>query len=168
MRFIDLIAAVCFLRQYQKEPKTSYAGKSYIECDIEDYRVAHQVMSQILPSTLGELPASAKRVYEETEKLIESRALHLDVPSSEIRITQRELREHSGLGHELIKKNLRLLAEWEYVRVRGAVRGSSKRYGLGPRVESKLVSLLPTASEMEERIEGALEGWKKTGSGAEP
>jgi len=153
-RFIDLVAAVCFLRQYQKEAKNEgKAAGSYIECDIEDYRIAYQVMSQILPSTLGELPASAQRVYEELKALVESRALNLDVPSNEVWITQREIREHSKLGHELVKKNLRLLTEWEHVKVKGSVRGASKRYGLGPRVEPALMRLLPDAREIEKRIE---------------
>ena len=162
-RFIDLIAAVCFLRQFQKETKTppgsSDTGSgAYIECDIEDYRIAHEIMSTILPSTLGELPASAERVLDEVRSLIESRSLRLDIAPDEIWVTQRELRESSGLGHELVKKNLRLLAEWEYVKVRASSRGASKRYGLGLSLEPTLISLLPAASEIESRMEGVEEG----------
>lgn len=168
-RFIDLIAAVCFLRQFRKEPKSSPGsastdsvgsagvGNTYIECDIEDYRIAHHLMSAILPSTLGKLPAGAERVLDEVRSLIESRSLRFDIPTGEIWITQRELREHSGFGHELVKKNLRLLAEWEYVKVRGNLRGASKLYGLGLGLEPTLISLLPTTSEMERRIGGTRE-----------
>ena len=94
---------------------------------------------------------------DEVRSLIESRSLRFDIPPGEIWITQRELREHSGFGHELVKKNLRLLAEWEYVKVRGNLRGASKLYGLGLGLEPTLISLLPTTSEMERRIGGTKE-----------
>ncbi|VDA99413.1 hypothetical protein S1OALGB6SA_481, partial [Olavius algarvensis spirochete endosymbiont] len=64
-------------------------GNTYIECDIEDYRIAHHLMSAILPSTLGKLPAGAERVLDEVRSLIESRSLRFDIP-----------REKSGLHRE--------------------------------------------------------------------
>jgi len=73
-RFIDLIAAVCFLRQYQKERKRSRETSSgeemeYIECDLTDYQVAYRIMvGGVLSSTFAELPRSLVRLYEELRR----------------------------------------------------------------------------------------------------
>lgn len=147
-RFIDLIAAVCFLRQHQKPP----AAAPHIECDMEDYRVAYKIMSAILPSTLGTLPSSALRVYEPLKALIETRSSKLNIKEDKLWITQRELREYSGLGHDQIKKNLRTLAEWEYVRVRGSSRGMRLRYGLSSRLISHSSEALPSPQVILERL----------------
>jgi hypothetical protein len=52
---MDLIACVCFLRQFQKEAQEE-GGLAYIACDLEDYRVAHDLMQAILPFYFDELP----------------------------------------------------------------------------------------------------------------
>jgi len=53
---VDLIDAVCFLRQYQKVIKRS-VGMDYIEYDLEDYCVAHRIIVLgVLSSTMFELP----------------------------------------------------------------------------------------------------------------
>jgi hypothetical protein len=43
-RFGDLIAVVCFLRQYQKEVKER-DGVLYIECDLKDYEIAREAFN---------------------------------------------------------------------------------------------------------------------------
>ena len=109
-------------------------------------------MSAILPSTLGELPSSAARLFEEAKGLIESKARELDVPPSEVWITQRNLREHTGLGHELVKKNLRILVDWEYLRTRGSARGVTKRYGLNSAMNQGTVERLPSPQIIEKKV----------------
>jgi hypothetical protein len=46
----NLIATACFLRQYQKPIKTTKPSDGsepveYIECDLEDYRIAYKIMT---------------------------------------------------------------------------------------------------------------------------
>jgi hypothetical protein len=55
-RFVDLLAVVCFLRQFQKERK-EHDGVPYIECDLADYRIAYEIMvNSVLPATLADFP----------------------------------------------------------------------------------------------------------------
>ncbi len=62
-RFLDLIASVCFLRQYQKREEREGAV-SFIRCDLEDYRVAYTIMVEgVMSSTVRELPAGAVGLY---------------------------------------------------------------------------------------------------------
>ncbi len=154
-RFIDLIAAVCFLRQYQKQQQLdpSYSlPESFIACDLEDYRIAHELMKAILPSTLGELPSSARMIYQQLKNLINKKAAEMELPFNEVWVTQRELRESSGLGHDLIKKNLRLLSEWEYLKMRGSARGARRYYGLWDMPELSGGNHLPSAEQIMKRM----------------
>ncbi|MCK5196960.1 MAG: hypothetical protein KAR21_01335, partial [Spirochaetales bacterium] len=63
-RFIDLISAVCFLRQFQKGEERTTEGVTYIKCDLSDYRTAYGIMIHILPATLTNFPKSAGQLYE--------------------------------------------------------------------------------------------------------
>jgi hypothetical protein len=62
-RFMDLIACVCFLGSFRRKPGEE-AGLAYIACDLEDYRVAHDLMQAILPSTLTNFPKASMGLYE--------------------------------------------------------------------------------------------------------
>ena len=156
-RFIDLIAAVCFLRQYQKQPSAARESE-YILCDIADYRIAYDLMNAILPSTLSELPSSALRVYQALKGLIETRSTQFNIPAADMWVTQRELRERSGLSHDLVKKNLRRLVEWEYVKARGSRQGMSYRYALSEQIECPAGSLLPSPRSIEKRLSSGAGG----------
>ena len=71
-RFMDLIACVCFVRQYQKEEKESNGtcaersrGIEYIECDLADYDVAYEIMTKgVLSTTMREMTRGTIEFYE--------------------------------------------------------------------------------------------------------
>jgi energy-coupling factor transporter ATP-binding protein EcfA2 len=116
-RFLDLIDAVCFLRQYQK--RTERDGDfSYIRCDVEDYRTAYRIMVEgVLTSTLRELPSGALSLYEAVRRWVRKEAAKTNLPPRELRFTQRQVREATGLGHTWVQGNLRVLADYEYLDV---------------------------------------------------
>ena len=149
-RFVDLIACVCFLRQYQKEEKNDQ-GKHYIECDLEDYKVAYRIMKTLLSSTMTTVPRSAVLLFDELKAIIKAKAEKDGLFITDIWVTQREIREVSGLSHDLVKKNIRILCEYEFVKVKGSSRGMTKRYGLAS--DSDLVlyddSVIPPPEKLE-------------------
>ena len=141
-RFMDLIAAVCFLRQYQKTEQQTAAGLTYLECDYEDYRIATQIMKSILPLTLTSFPKSALTLYEDLRKLLKAKAQRENLDILEVSATQRELREGSGLSQMFVKRNIRLLCEYEYIRESGTSRnGLAKSYKLLKDVPIQLVDI---------------------------
>lgn len=167
-RFIDLISAVCFLRQFQKEEKQTKEGVVFIECDLTDYRTAYGIMMEILPSTLTNFPKSAGKVYEKARKIIREKAEEEGLKAVEVRISQRELREKTGLSHDVVKRNMRILVEYEYVRSSRGVRGARRSYSLVSDEELKLmdVSCIPAPEEMEMKLQGLkTESGAKRGSG---
>jgi hypothetical protein len=114
-RFLDLIACVCYLRQYQKTDRTDH-GMSYIECDLADYEIAYRIMVEgVMNSTVRELPKGAVVVYQEIRDWVHEEAKRQGLKMQEVSFTQRQVRESTGLGHTWVKANLRQLVDYEYV-----------------------------------------------------
>jgi hypothetical protein len=116
-RFLDLIACVCFLRQYQK-PTRQEGPAAYIECDLEDYSIAYRIMVEgVMSATIRELPKGAVVVYEEIREWVKAEAARQGLKMPEVSFTQRQVREATGLGHTWVKNNLRQLVDFEYITV---------------------------------------------------
>lgn len=160
-RFLDLIASVCFLRQYQKEEKRTESvsgapGLSYIECDLEDYRIAHRIMvSGVLSSTMLDLPRGAQELYDSLRVLARKRAEEEGLRIGEVHFSQREIREATGYGQSWVREHLRRLVEYEYVAIaRGFGRGERAQYRV-PSDEPMAaldMSMIPTPEAMAARV----------------
>jgi 8-oxo-dGTP pyrophosphatase MutT (NUDIX family) len=90
----------------------------------------------------------------------------------EVQIGQRELREKTGLSHDVIKRNLKILVEYEFLKASGfSGRGSKKLYSLVEDAPLNLVdtSVIPSPEEMEAETPKAPK-WGKPGSvsGSDP
>ncbi|MDR1107519.1 MAG: DUF1048 domain-containing protein [Spirochaetaceae bacterium] len=151
-RFMDLIACVCFLRQYQKKEEYE-AGLPFIRCDIEDYRIAYTLMVKgILPSTMRDLPQGTHMLYDDILAWLRKEAAVKGKPVTEISFTQREVRENTGLGHTWVKANMKKLVEYEYLETRGGGERRKTRYRLKADEDIRAVNLsvipAPEAVEM--------------------
>jgi DNA primase catalytic core len=174
-RFIDLMAVICFLRQYQKVIKTDGSGTrpvEYIECDDTDYIIAREfVSSGMLSSTLDDLPKSVKRFYEELRSLLKGKSEEAGLKPTEAEIQQREIRKRiDWLGSESIKKHLRMLTRYEYIVLKvGGQRGHRFTYSLAADepIENIDISMIPTIDEIHERMKADKVG-KNTHVSAKP
>jgi len=153
-RFMDLIACVCFLRQYRKEIKES-RGFEYVECDAEDYAVAYEIMvNGVLAATMRELPESTVEFYEMLRGYAEEKSERTKLKAEEISFTQREIRETSGYGQTWVKKQTKILVDYEYlIVVKG---GTSRQKGFYRLVENKPLeelnlSVIPTPEKIREK-----------------
>jgi hypothetical protein len=141
-RFLDLIAAACFLRQYQKECRRDDRGREYIECDLEDYRIAYWIMAAILPSTLSSFPRAAGELYEAFRGYVHARSMADGLQAEDVVVTQRQLREATGLSQMVVKRALRTLCDFEYLSEVGSFqRGARRGYRLMQDEELRLVDL---------------------------
>jgi energy-coupling factor transporter ATP-binding protein EcfA2 len=154
-RFLDLIASVCFLRQYQKQVQR-LGSLAYIACDLIDYAVAYRIMVEaVLSSTLRELPKGAQLLYDEMRKLARTEAKRQDLSIFEVNMTQRQIREVSGFAQTWVRENLRSLVDFEYVLVnRGGQERSKGFYHLKEDGDIKTVdvSMIPSPQEMATRL----------------
>ncbi len=154
-RFLDLIACVAFVRQFQK--KEERAGEvHFIRCDMEDYRVAYRIMVEgVLSSTLRELPAGSQLLYTEIRKLAQAEAVKQGIEATEVSMTQRQIREVTGLAHTWVRQNIRQLVEYEYLTVtRGGGERSKGFYRLKEDAEIGRtdLSMIPTPEAMQRMV----------------
>lgn len=154
-RFIDLIAVVCFLRQFQKESKT-HEGIEYIECDLTDYSEAYTIMvNGVLASTMNELPIQAVTLYDTIREMIHDEAEVQNLSPGELSFTQRDIREYGGFNQMFVKRYIRILAEFEYLAGSGySARGSRKTYRLvsDEPLTALDTGMIPSPQAMEERL----------------
>ena len=127
-RFLDLIDTVCFLRQYQKKEEQQ-DGVRFIRCDVTDYEIAYAIMvNGVLGSTLEELPKGAQLLYEQVRNWVRNEAKQRKLKTHELRFTQRQIREATGLSHTWVQAMLRLLVDYEYVELVHGGGARSKAY----------------------------------------
>ncbi len=160
-RFIDLISSVCFLRQFQKENTTTPDGVIYIECDLDDYKTAYGIMIHILPSTLTNFPKSAGQLYKAVRSIIRKKAKEDNLLPSEVSVSQREIREASEFTQRFIKRYMKVLIDYEYLKSGGmGIRGSRNSYRLYADEDIRLVdlSMIPTPAEMEVKLKNLQSG----------
>ena len=152
-RFMDLIAGVCFLRQFQKE-KHQGDGFTYIKCDLIDYTIAYEIMVKgVLASTMVELPKSAVALYEELRELARKLSKKNKIRVNEVSFTQREVREQTGFGQTWLKINLRILVDYEYVVLtRGGKARSKGLYRLKEDTDIQTMDfkMIPKPQEMQD------------------
>lgn len=154
-RFIDLIAVVCFLRQYQKPVKND--GKTdYIECDLNDYKVAYEIMVKgVLHSSLEEIPQGSRTLYEALRELAGTKAKMKKLGVHEISFTQREIRESTGFSQSWVNRHLRVLIDYEYIiRTSGGFHRTKGFYKLikGDCMERLDLSMIPKPETMKQRF----------------
>jgi hypothetical protein len=154
-RFLDLIACVCYLRQYQKREERA-GSIEFIRCDLADYRVAFRIMTEgVMSSTVRELPTGAVGLYSELRSWVVHEARRQKLKPEELSFTQRQAREITSLGHTWIKQSLRQLVDYDYLSIaRGGSERSRAYYRLREDAEIAGIdlSMIPTPEAMEERL----------------
>jgi energy-coupling factor transporter ATP-binding protein EcfA2 len=114
-QFLNLLAAVCFLRQGEKEVKL-INGVEYIEIDMVDYEITYDLMmgGMIIPSVI-DVPRGAASLYEQIRELCQRESSVKNVLANEVAVTQREIREWTNLNNTYLKRQMRTLLEYEYL-----------------------------------------------------
>jgi len=167
-RFVDLVVSVCFLRQYQKETKTMSDPASgerieYIECDVEDYRVASSILkSGVLDATYSEIPKSLIRFYDDIRDIYRQTANEKAIKISEVEMTQREIRKRiNWISIDIAKRYLRKLMYYEYIALgRGGSRGMRNTYQIitDEPLDKLDTSMIPTPEEIADNLQSGATG----------
>jgi hypothetical protein len=162
-RFLDLIDTVCFLRQYQKQIERE-EGIEFIRCDLDDYALAYRIIvNGVLVSTMEELPKGARLLYEQIREWVRGEAVKKKLKVTELRFTQRQIREATGLGHTWVKAQIKLLCDYEYLDVDGRERQKSYyRLAADGSIAQVDLSMIPTPELMASRAHDRQTG--QTGS----
>jgi DNA primase len=160
-QFLTLMDAACLLRQKRKEIRVisdEATGKEerFIQCDLEDYRVAHALfMEGVFRANAEDIPAATRRLYEVIRAMLRTMSREQGVEMTQVSFIQKDLREYSKLGGEFIKKHLRFLVDYEYLQItRGKLQGTRFSYRL--REDSPLEDMDSNAMSTPEELAEAL------------
>ena len=86
------------------------------------------MVNGVLSSTMEELPKGARLIYEQIRAWVRKEAGRKKINVTELRFTQRQVREATGLGHSWIAEMLRQLVDWEYLEQTGGTGQRSKAW----------------------------------------
>ena len=137
-KYLNLIKAIAFLRQMQKEVKR-FTGSTveYIEVDPDDIALANRLAHEILGHSLDELSRPGNDLLLLLEELAKERlkALLKENPDSKTRATdlsfsRRDIREFSGWSNTRLHVHLKELVDFEYIVIETGRNGMPFRYRL--------------------------------------
>ncbi len=129
-RFLNLIEAVTFLHQHQREVKRTEEDLEYIEATVSDYRIAFELAQAVMGESLTEMKPPQREVLEACRRLQEERGDY----------TRRDVRESTGLPHRRCWELLEDLVDLEYMVKPEGKQGQTCRYRLA---ENALAALKP-------------------------
>ena len=157
-QFLTLIDSVAFVQQFRKTPVVLFDpyGKQEIEgleCGLSDYQTARRLFIEggIL-TNIYDHPSGMVELYEEMRKLAKKKASKGGVKVTEVSFIQADIRELTDLSPESVKRYVRMLLEYEYLKIVGGKQhGTRFSYCLREDENIKgldLESMIPTAEEM--------------------
>jgi len=158
-KYLTLIDAIAFLHQYQR-PVKERGGRPYIEVTLTDIETANRIAGECFGRTLDEMPPQTRRFLELLWKHVKetSEAKHLE--PTQVRFSQRDIREQTRWSQMQVKRHLAKLAELEYLIIHSGGRGQQWRYeviyrGEGQENERFLLGLIDTANLSDDGNRGA-------------
>ena len=113
-RFLNLIAVIAMLHQFQRELKI-HEGIEYIEATKEDYRLAYQLSADILKVTFSPLPKESLDLLNVIYDYVQPRATKEGVSDLEFTFTRKEIREFIHWSEYKTRQCLNQLHQMEYV-----------------------------------------------------
>ena len=146
MRFLNLIEAVTFLHQKQREKKITETGIEYIESTVEDYDIAYDMANDIIGDSLTELMKPERDFLKRIEEMLKEK--------NKDKFTRRQLREYLGLPDHIVRKYITKLVELEYLQIIEGKKGQKYEYKLHEesQVAEKIIKGLTTPEELREKL----------------
>jgi DNA primase len=160
VKYLTLIRAVTLLHQYQRARRaaTGPDGRqvTYIEVTVDDIAVANRLAHEVLGRSLDELPPQTRRLLDLLDGIVADRAAADAIDRELVRLTRRELREHTGWGDTQLKVHLGRLVDLELVVAHRAEKSSGFVYelawdGAGREGGRFLIGLVDPATLTEKR-----------------
>ena len=121
-QYLDLIDVIAFLRQYQKEIKTSKWLAKYIEVEKKDIELASKIFIQVMGWSIDELKPPSRKLLKDVVLLCREKGSLL--------FTRKELREKYKWDNATLHRHLNMLIELDYVQGKTIANGLRHQYEL--------------------------------------
>jgi len=128
-RFLSLIEGIAFLHQHQRQIGTEN-GADYIEANLEDYAMAHDLAHQVFAQAGSDIPKPVADFLTKMDSSMREAAAAANKEVSHFTFSRRDVREAVQLPDYLVKLYMRQVEELEMIEVQRATRGGSFRYRL--------------------------------------
>ena len=136
-KYLTLIDTIALLHQHQREVKQD-GGLRYVEVELTDLEAANRLASEVLGTSLDELPPQTRRLLALLDRHVTDRCEALGMAREDYRFTRREVREALGWSDTQLKVHLARLADLEYLAIHpGVGRGGRYAYELVYRGEGR-------------------------------
>ena len=157
-KYLQLILAVCFLRQMQKKINhETRDGKksSYINVDSVDITIATHLANEILGRSLDELSRPGRDLLMLLDEMVEvlwqkhhKNNQECALFRTDIIFSRRDIREYTGWANTRVHRYMKELTDLEYVLVESGRNGALYRYrlayeGQGKKGEKFMLGLTP-------------------------
>lgn len=132
-KYLSLIEAVAFLRQYQKEVKKMACNGGeleYIEVEPEDIAEANTLITEILGTSADEISGPSRELIRKIREMAEAKAREQEIDITAYRFNRRDIREYTGWSDNQIKAHIKQLEDLQYLLVKQGERGKLYRYEL--------------------------------------
>lgn len=139
-KYLNLIKAIAFLRQMQKEifyENRNGSAVAYVKADPDDIMLANRLAHEIMGHSLDELSRPGSDLLMQLEELAKERLKPLlkESPDSKARTTdfsfsRRDIREFTGWSNTRLHVHLKELVDFEYIVVETGRNGMPFRYRL--------------------------------------
>jgi DNA primase len=166
VKYQNLILAITYLFQHQREQITIEHGGNSLECVIatlDDIAKANEIAGEVLGRSLDELSPPSRRLLALIKEMVDA-ATGTGKKPAEYRFNRRQIREYSGWSDFQVRTHMTELEELEYIFAAAGKRGKEYVYELvytggGEDGRPFLVGLI----DMEQLRKKALEAGIKAG-----
>jgi hypothetical protein len=120
-KYLGLIDAIALLHQHQRPTRKIQMGTGFVEY-IEVVKADIETADMIAREVFGgeELPPQTRVFFMAVKAMVSKLSVAMKVEPSDVKFTQRMIREHTGMSASSVKRHLRTLVELEQIeRLRG-------------------------------------------------
>ncbi len=150
LRFLNLIEAIAFLYQHQREKKEDPVLGLYVEATPEDYRKAYELVRASAGSAYSDVPRVARTVLEGIRSRIEALSSEEGIDPQRYEFTRRMVRGWLRISDDQAKRALRTLVDLEYLYSTARGRGGKLMYRLGDvETEQEIVGKLTRPEKID-------------------
>lgn len=132
VKYQNLILAITYLFQYQRERLSIEHGGKSLECVIatlEDIAKANEIAGEVLGRSLDELSPPSRRLLALIKEMVDA-ATGTGKKPAEYRFNRRQIREYSGWSDFQVRTHMQELEELEYIYAASGKRGKEYVYEL--------------------------------------
>jgi DNA primase catalytic core len=166
VKYQNLILAITYLFQYQREQISIEHGGKSLECviaSLDDIAKANEIAGEVLGRSLDELSPPSRRLLGLIKEMVDA-ATGKEKKPAEYRFNRRQIREYSGWSDFQVRTHMTELEELEYLFAASGKRGKEYVYELvytggGEDGRPFLVGLIDMEQLRKKAEEAGVGGW---------